>query len=405
MRIFKQSQKLNSVKYEIRGPVAEKANKMEEAGIDVLKLNIGNPAPFAFRAPQNIVDEMKANLENNEGYSHSKGIPDARLAIYEYAQKKGLPNVNVDEIFTGNGASELITMSLNALLNPGDEILVPAPDYPLWTGSVTLAGGTPVHYLCDEQSDWMPDIADLESKITPNTKGIVVINPNNPTGAVYPDEVLQKIADLAREHELILFADEIYDRILLDGYEHHSLATFAPDVFTLTFGGLSKSHMMCGFRVGWLILCGDRSRVKDYIAGLTLLASMRLCANVPGQSVIRSCLEDKSELDAMLLPGGRIYEQRDCVIDAIEDIPGLTVVRPHAAFYCFPKLDVKKFNIHDDTQFALDLLEEKHVLITSGTGFNWPTPDHFRIVTLPSVDTLAAAMKGLGEFLDGYRQK
>ena len=405
MRIFKKSQKLDSVKYEIRGPVAVKANEMIENGIDVLKLNIGNPAPFGFRAPQNIVDEMKKHLEDNEGYSHSKGLPETRQAIYEYGLKKGLPNTNTDEIFTGNGASELITMSLNALLDPGDEILVPAPDYPLWTGSVTLAGGTPVHYLCDEKSNWMPDIEDMKKKINSHTKGIVVINPNNPTGAVYPDEVLQQIADLAREHELILFSDEIYDRILMDGYEHHSLATFAPDVFTITFGGLSKSHMMCGFRIGWMILCGDRSRVKDYIAGLTTLASMRLCSNVPAQSVVKMCLEDKSELDAMLQPGGRIYEQREACINALNDIPGISVVKPHGAFYCFPKLDVDKFNIHDDTQFAIDLLEQQHVLITSGTGFNWPAPDHFRIVMLPDVDTITAAMQGLAAFLADYHQK
>jgi alanine-synthesizing transaminase len=378
---------------------------MIDQGIDVLKLNIGNPAPFGFRAPQRIVDEMKAHLEENEGYSHSKGMPETRQAIYEYGLKKGLPNINTDEIFTGNGASELITMSLNALLNPGDEILVPAPDYPLWTGSVTLGGGTPVHYLCDEKSNWMPDIEDMKKKINSHTKGIVVINPNNPTGAVYPDEVLQQIADLAREHELILFSDEIYDRILMDGYEHHSLATFAPDVFTITFGGLSKSHFMCGFRIGWMILCGDRSKVKDYIAGLTLLASMRLCSNVPAQSVVKSCLEDKSELEAMLQPGGRIYEQREATINALNEIDGVSVVKPHGAFYCFPKLDVKKFNIHDDTQFAIDLLEQQHVLITSGTGFNWPDPDHFRIVMLPDVDTITAAMKGLAAFLADYHQK
>lgn len=405
MRTFEKSQKLNSVKYEIRGPVAVKANEMIDQGIDVLKLNIGNPAPFGFRAPQRIVDEMKAHLEENEGYSHSKGMPETRQAIYEYGLKKGLPNINTDEIFTGNGASELITMSLNALLNPGDEILVPAPDYPLWTGSVTLGGGTPVHYLCDEKSNWMPDIEDMKKKINSHTKGIVVINPNNPTGAVYPDEVLQQIADLAREHELILFSDEIYDRILMDGYEHHSLATFAPDVFTITFGGLSKSHFMCGFRIGWMILCGDRSKVKDYIAGLTLLASMRLCSNVPAQSVVKSCLEDKSELEAMLQPGGRIYEQREATINALNEIDGVSVVKPHGAFYCFPKLDVKKFNIHDDTQFAIDLLEQQHVLITSGTGFNWPDPDHFRIVMLPDVDTITAAMKGLAAFLADYHQK
>ena len=405
MRTFEKSQKLNSVKYEIRGPVAVKANEMIDQGIDVLKLNIGNPAPFGFRAPQRIVDEMKAHLEENEGYSHSKGMPETRQAIYEYGLKKGLPNINTDEIFTGTGASELITMSLNALLNPGDEILVPAPDYPLWTGSVTLGGGTPVHYLCDEKSNWMPDIEDMKKKINSHTKGIVVINPNNPTGAVYPDEVLQQIADLAREHELILFSDEIYDRILMDGYEHHSLATFAPDVFTITFGGLSKSHFMCGFRIGWMILCGDRSKVKDYIAGLTLLASMRLCSNVPAQSVVKSCLEDKSELEAMLQPGGRIYEQREATINALNEIDGVSVVKPHGAFYCFPKLDVKKFNIHDDTQFAIDLLEQQHVLITSGTGFNWPDPDHFRIVMLPDVDTITAAMKGLAAFLADYHQK
>ena len=404
MKSYARSNKLNSVEYAVRGPVAAKAIEMEASGIEVLKLNIGNPAPFGFRAPQNIVDQMKAHIEDNEGYSHSKGLPDTREAIYEYAVKKGMPNVNVDEIFTGNGASELITMALNALLNPGDEVLVPAPDYPLWTGSVTLAGGTPVHYLCDEKSDWMPDIDDIKSKINSNTVGIVVINPNNPTGAIYPDEVLQQIADLAREHNLILFSDEIYDRILMDGYEHKSLCTFAPDVFTLTFGGLSKSHMMCGFRIGWLILCGRRDYVQDYIAGLTVLASMRLCSNVPAQTVVRACLEDKSELEAMLLPGGRLYEQRKVVMEGIKDIEGMSVVYPHGAFYCFPRLD-ERFNIHDDQQFALDMLEQAHVLVTHGTGFNWPNPDHFRIVMLPDTETLAAAMKNIGNFLDGYRQK
>lgn len=405
MKIYERSKKLNSVQYAVRGPVAEKANRMEMEGIDIIKLNIGNPAPFGFRAPQNIVDSMKARIEENEGYSHSKGLPEAREAIYEYAvKKKNLPNVNIDEIFTGNGASELITMSLNALLNPGDEVLVPAPDYPLWTGSVTLGGGTPVHYLCDEKSDWMPDIDDIKSKINSRTVGIVVINPNNPTGAIYPDEVLQQIADLAREHNLILFSDEIYDRILLDGYKHRSLATFAPDVFTLTFGGLSKSHMMCGFRVGWLILCGRRDHVQDYIAGLTLLASMRLCSNVPAQSIIRNCLEDQTELDAMLLPGGRIYEQREIVLNAIDEIPGLTVVRPHGAFYCFPRMD-ECFNIKNDEQFALDMLEKAHVLVTHGTGFNWPDPNHFRIVMLPGADLLAEAMKRIGGFLADYVQK
>ena len=407
MRIFERADKVRNASYEIRGPVTEMANKMSDQGIDVLKLNIGNPAIFGFRVMDKAVNVMQEKISQQiaQAYSHSKGLPEARQAILKYAVDRGMPNVNIEEIFTGNGASELITMSLNTLLNSGDEVLIPAPDYPLWTASVSVGGGAPVHYICDESSDWMPDIEDIKRKITPKTKAIVVINPNNPTGAIYPDEVLIKICDLAREHDLILFSDEIYDRIVMDGYVHKPLSSFAPDLFTVTFGGLSKSHMMCGYRLGWMILCGNREGVEDYITGLTVMASMRLCSNVPAQCVVKTCLEDKSELDAMLQPGGRIYEQRDATYNGLNSIPGVSVVKPHAAFYIFPKLDIKKFGITDDEKFAIDLLREQHVLITKGTGFAWNEPDHFRIVFLPDVQTINKAMEKLAVFLQDYHQK
>ena len=334
----------------------DEANRMQAAGIDVLKLNIGNPAPFGFHAPDEVIKDMSYNLRDTEGYSDSKGLFSARKAIMQYCQLKHIPNVGIDDIYTGNGVSELITMSMQGLLNNGDEILVPSPDYPLWTASVTLAGGTAVHYICDEQSDWYPDIDDMRSKITPNTKGIVVINPNNPTGALYPKEILEQIVDLAREFDLILFADEIYDRLVMDGRKHVALASLAPDVFTISFNGLSKSHRVAGYRIGWMCLCGRKDHVKGYIEGLNLLSSMRLCSNVPAQSIVQTSLGGYQSADELLLPGGRIYEQREYIYNALCDIPGVSVVKPKAAFYIFPKLDQEKFHIKDDEKFALDLL-------------------------------------------------
>lgn len=405
MRKFKKSSKLDNVCYDIRGPVMDEANRMISEGIDVLKLNIGNPAPFGLYAPDEIVKDMMMNLRDTEGYSDSKGLFNARKAIMQYCQLKKIPNVGMDDIYTGNGVSELITMSMQGLLDYGDEILVPAPDYPLWTASVTLAGGTAVHYICDEQSDWMPDIEDIRKKVTPRTKGIVVINPNNPTGALYPKDILEQIVQVARENDLILFADEIYDRLVMDGNEHVALASLAPDLFTISFNGLSKSHRVAGYRVGWMCLCGDKSNVQGYIEGLNLLSSMRLCSNVPAQSIIQTALGGYQSADELLVPGGRIYEQREFIYNALCDIPGISVVKPKAAFYIFPKMDVKKFNITNDEQFALDLLKEKKILITCGTGFNWGEPDHFRIVYLPNLVQLEEAMGRMKDFFSYYHQK
>lgn len=405
MRKFEKSSKLDNVCYDIRGPVMDEANRMISEGIDVLKLNIGNPAPFGLYAPDEIVKDMMMNLRDTEGYSDSKGLFNARKAIMQYCQLKKIPNVGMDDIYTGNGVSELITMSMQGLLDYGDEILVPAPDYPLWTASVTLAGGTAVHYICDEQSDWMPDIEDIRKKVTPRTKGIVVINPNNPTGALYPKDILEQIVQVARENDLILFADEIYDRLVMDGNEHVALASLAPDLFTISFNGLSKSHRVAGYRVGWMCLCGDKSNVQGYIEGLNLLSSMRLCSNVPAQSIIQTALGGYQSADELLVPGGRIYEQREFIYNALCDIPGISVVKPKAAFYIFPKMDVKKFNITNDEQFALDLLKEKKILITCGTGFNWGEPDHFRIVYLPNLVQLEEAMEHMKDFFSYYHQK
>ena len=405
MRKFEKSSKLDNVCYDIRGPVMDEANRMISEGIDVLKLNIGNPAPFGLYAPDEIVKDMMMNLRDTEGYSDSKGLFNARKAIMQYCQLKKIPNVGMDDIYTGNGVSELITMSMQGLLDYGDEILVPAPDYPLWTASVTLAGGTAVHYICDEQSDWMPDIEDIRKKVTPRTKGIVVINPNNPTGALYPKDILEQIVQVARENDLILFADEIYDRLVMDGNEHVALASLAPDLFTISFNGLSKSHRVAGYRVGWMCLCGDKSNVQGYIEGLNLLSSMRLCSNVPAQSIIQTALGGYQSADELLVPGGRIYEQREFIYNALCDIPGISVVKPKAAFYIFPKMDVKKFNITNDEQFALDLLKEKKILITCGTGFNWGKPDHFRIVYLPNLVQLEEAMERMKDFFSYYHQK
>ena len=405
MRTFGKSSKLENVCYDIRGPVMDEANRMIEEGVDILRLNIGNPAPFQFDAPDEIIHDMVYNLRNAQGYSDSRGIFSARKAIMQYCQLKGIPNVGINDIYTGNGVSELIVLAMQGLLNDGDEMLVPMPDYPLWTAAVNLAGGKAVHYVCDEQSEWNPDIEDIKKKITSKTKGIVVINPNNPTGALYPKEILEQIVQVAREHELILFADEIYDRLVMDDLEHTALASLAPDLFTISFNGLSKSHRVAGFRSGWMCLCGDKSKVKGYIEGINLLASMRLCSNVPSQYIIQTALGGYQSADELLLPGGRVYEQREFVYNALKEIPGVSVVKPKAAFYIFPKLDSKKFNIKNDEQFALDFLREKKVLIVQGTGFNWKDPDHFRIVYLPNVIELKSATDKLSDFLSTYRQK
>ena len=404
MREFKKSSKLDNVLYDVRGPVVDEALRMERAGTQVLKLNIGNPAPFGFRTPDEVVYDMSSQLTECEGYSDSKGLFSARKAIMQYAQIKGLPNVTMDDVYTGNGVSELINITMSALLDDGDEILIPSPDYPLWTACATLAGGTVVHYMCDEQADWYPDMDDIRSKITPNTKAIVIINPNNPTGALYPREVLQEIVDIAREHQLMIFSDEIYDRLVMDGLEHISIASLAPDLFCVTFSGLSKSHMIAGYRIGWMILSGNKRIAKDYIAGLNMLANMRLCSNVPAQSIVQTALWGHQSVKDYIVPGGRMYEQREYVYNALNSIDGISVVKPRAAFYIFPKLDVAKFNITDDVQFALDLLREKHLLIVQGTGFNWKQPDHFRVVYLPRIEVLTEAMGKLEDFLRYYRQ-
>lgn len=404
MRSFQKSSKLDNVLYDVRGPVVEEANRMAEAGMNILKLNIGNPAPFGFRAPEEVVYDMKQQLTDCEGYSDSRGLFSARKAIMQYAQLKKIPDVTISDIYTGNGVSELINLCMQALLDEGDEILIPSPDYPLWTATATLAGGKVVHYICDEESEWYPDMADIRSKITDRTKAIVIINPNNPTGALYPKEVLEQIVAVAREHQLMIFSDEIYDRLVMDGEEHVSIASLAPDVFCVTFSGLSKSHMVAGFRVGWMILSGRKDLAKDYIEGINMLSNMRLCSNVPAQSIVQTALGGYQSVENYIVPGGRIYEQRECIYKAVNEIPGLSVVKPKAAFYAFPKIDTKKFNIVDDEKFALDFLREKKVLIVHGGGFNWKQPDHFRIVYLPRTEVLEEAMQKLTQFLETYRQ-
>ena len=403
MRTFDKSTKLDNVLYDVRGPVVDEAARMEEEGKEILKLNIGNPYPFGFSAPQEVILDMLSNIRTSQGYSDSKGIFSARKAIMQYAQLRNIPNVSMNDIYTGNGVSELINLCMQALLDNGDEILIPAPDYPLWTATATLAGGNVVHYVCDEQSDWYPDIDDIRSKITDKTKAIVIINPNNPTGALYPKEVLEQIVELARRHELILFADEIYDRLVFDGKTHTSIASLAPDLFVVTFNGLSKSDRIAGFRSGWMVLSGDLSKGKGYIEGINMLSSMRLCANVLAQHVVAPALKNRPDVDPLLLPGGRLYEQRKCICEAIDGVDGLSVVHPEAAFYIFPRIDAKRFGIQNDEQFVLDFLREKHVLLVHGGGFNWANPDHFRIVYLPEVSVLTESMKKMDEFLEKYR--
>ena len=401
---FTKSTKLDNVLYDVRGPVVDEAARMEEQGLHILKLNIGNPAPFGFRAPDEVVTDIRSAIADSEGYSDSRGLVSARKAIMQYAQIKGIPNVDMKDIYTGNGASELIQLSLHALLNNGDEVLIPAPDYPLWTACVNLAGGKAVHYICDEESDWLPDLADMESKITDRTKAIVVINPNNPTGALYPKELLLGIVELARKHGLMIMSDEIYDRLVMDGEPHISIASLAPDLFCVTFNGLSKSHMICGFRVGWMIFSGNKELGRDYINGVNMLSNMRLCSNVPGQSIIQTALGGYQSVNEYIVPGGRIYEQREVIYEALNSIPGISAKKPKAAFYIFPKIDTKRFNITDDNRFALDLLKQKRILVVPGKGFNWPEPDHFRIVYLPRIPVLQEAANKLKDFMAVYHQ-
>lgn len=405
MRQFQKSTKLDHVLYDVRGPVVEEAARMEQNGTRVLKLNIGNPAPFGFQAPEEVIHDMQRQLTDCEGYSDSKGLFAARKAIMQYAQLKQIPNVTMEDIYTGNGVSELINLSMSALLDNGDEVLIPSPDYPLWTACVTLAGGKAVHYLCDEQSDWYPDIADIKSKVTDKTKAIVIINPNNPTGALYEKELLEQLVAVAREHELIIFSDEIYDRLVMDEEEHISVASLAPDLFCVTYSGLSKSHMIAGFRVGWMILSGNKAMAADYIQGIGMLSNMRLCSNVPAQSIVQTALGGYQSVKNYIVPGGRIYEQREYIYRALNEIPGISALKPKAAFYIFPKIDVQKFHITDDERFALDLLREKRILLIHGKGFNWQEPDHFRVVYLPRMEVLEDAVGKLSDFLSDYRQK
>lgn len=405
MRTFSKSSKLDNVLYDVRGPVVDEAARMEEEGKKILKLNIGNPAPFGFHAPDEVIEDMMSNVAVCQGYSDSRGMFSARKAIMQYYQLKGVQGVKIKDIYTGNGVSELIHLSMQALLDDGDEVLVPSPDYPLWTACVTLSGGKAVHYICDEESDWNPDIEDIKAKITDRTKAIVIINPNNPTGALYDEEVIRQIIKISLDHELILFSDEIYDRVIMDDIKHVSAASIAPpELFCVTFSGLSKSHMVAGFRIGWMLLSGAKKKAKDYIEGINMLSNMRLCSNVPAQSIVQTALGGWQSCQRYLQPGGRIYEQREYIYNALKDIPGVSVVKPKAAFYIFPKLDVEKFDITNDEQFALDLLHEKQVLIVHGGGFNWKEPDHFRIVYLPELRVLKECMNNMAEFLSGYHQ-
>ncbi|MFE2541967.1 pyridoxal phosphate-dependent aminotransferase [Actinacidiphila glaucinigra] len=401
---YKQSGKLADVCYEIRGPVIEHANALEEAGHSVLRLNTGNPALFGFEAPEEILQDIIRTLPASHGYSDSRGILSARRAVAQHYQERGLADVGVDDVFLGNGVSELVQMAVQALVDDGDEVLIPAPDFPLWTAVTNLAGGKAVHYLCDEQAEWFPDLDDIASKITSRTRALVIINPNNPTGAVYPRELLEGMLDLARRHHLVVFADEVYDKILYDDSVHHSAAQLAPDVLCLTFSGLSKAYRVAGFRSGWLVVTGPRQQAKSYLEGLTMLASMRLCPNVPAQQAIQAALGGRQSIKDLILPGGRLHEQRDKAWEKLNEIPGVSCVKPKGALYAFPRLDPKVHRIHDDEKFVLDLLLREKIQVVQGTGFNWPRPDHFRILTLPRADDLDAAISRIGRFLAGYRQ-
>lgn len=405
MYLVNKSHKLDHVGYDIRGRALTEAKRLEEEGHRILRLNIGNPAPFGFNAPEEIIRDVVVNMQNAQGYSDSQGLFAARKAVMQYCQGKGFPGVDVDDIYLGNGVSELITLSMQALLNDGDEILIPMPDYPLWTAAATLAGGRAVHYRCDEQSSWYPDMEDLEKKVSKTTKGLVIINPNNPTGSVYPREVLEELVEFARRHSLVIFADEIYDKILYDGAEHVSAASLGDDYFCVTFNGLSKAYRSAGFRAGWMVLSGPRHLGEDYIEGLTMLSNMRLCSNVPGQFAVQTALGGYQSIHDLVLPGGRLRRQRDFSYQRVEAIPGLSCVKPPGALYLFPRVDAKRFGIVDDRQFIYDFLVAEQVLLVQGTGFNWPEPDHFRIVFLPREETLGDALGRLERFLDGYRQE
>ncbi len=402
---IQKSSKLANVCYDIRGPVLDKARQMEEDGQKIIKLNIGNLAVFGFDAPDEIVQDMIRNLPSAAGYTDSKGLFAPRRAVVHYTQEKGIAGVTVDDVYLGNGASELIAMSMNALLDAGDEVLVPAPDYPLWTASVSLSGGTPVHYLCDEGAEWYPDLDDIRRKITPATRAIVIINPNNPTGALYPEPLLRELVEIARQHKLIVFADEIYDKTLYDGNVHTSIASLADDVFFVTFNGLSKNYRACGYRAGWMVVSGNKRQARDYIEGLNMLASMRLCANTPGQLAVQTALGGYQSIKDLVAPQGRLTRQRDMAYERMSAIPGVSVVKPKAALYMFPRLDPKVYPIQDDQQFAYELLAEEKVLIVQGTGFNWPQPDHFRLVFLPNTDDLGEALDRIERFLAGYRRR
>lgn len=405
MKKIQKSNKLSNVCYDIRGPIMDRARQMEEEGHKIIKLNIGNLAVFGFDAPEEIQQDMIRNLPTSAGYSDSKGIFGARKAVMHETQKQGIKGVTLDDIYLGNGASELIVMATNGLLNNGDELLLPAPDYPLWTAAVSLSGGTPVHYICDEDNGWMPSIDDIKSKITKNTKGIVVINPNNPTGALYSDELLMQIVELARKHGLIIFADEVYDKVLYDGVKHTPIGSLSEDVLTLTFNSLSKSYRSCGYRAGWLVVSGDKKPAADYIEGLNMLSNMRLCANVPGQWAIQTALGGYQSINDLVGEGGRLRKQRDLAYELITAIPGVTCVKPQAALYMFPRLDPKVYPIKDDQQFFLELLQETKVMLVQGTGFNWKTTDHFRIVFLPHEDDLREAISRIAKFLENYRNR
>lgn len=404
MKTFDKSSKLEHVAYDIRGPILDEANRMMANGEKILRLNTGNPAEFGFTAPDEVIRDLIVNARNSEAYSDSKGIFSARKAIMQYCQLKGFPHVDIDDIYLGNGVSEMISISLQALLDDGDEVLVPMPDYPLWTACISLAGGNAVHYRCDEQADWYPDIDDIKSKITSNTKAIVVINPNNPTGALYSEDLLKEIVEIARQNDLIIFADEIYDRLVMDGQKHTAIASLAPDVFCVSMNGLSKSHRICGFRVGWMVLSGPKANVRGYIEGLNMLANMRLCANVLGQHVVQTSLGGYQSVDELLMPGGRIYEQRNFIYKAVNEVPGLSAVKPTAGLYIFPKIDREMYLIDDDEQFCLELLKQEKVMLVPGKGFNWTEPDHFRIVYLPRVEELAEVQAKLTRVLSQYRR-
>jgi alanine-synthesizing transaminase len=405
MKQITKSTKLANVLYDIRGPIMDAARQMEEEGQKIIKLNLGNLAVFGFDAPEEIQRDMIRNLPNSAGYSDSKGIFGARKAVMQETQRQGIKNVTLDDIYLGNGASELITMATNALLDNGDELLLPMPDYPLWTAATSLSGGQPVHYLCDENNGWMPDLVDIRSKITPRTKAIVVINPNNPTGVLYSDDLLKEIVLIAREHGLVILADEVYDKVLYDDVKHTAIASLSNDVLTLTFNSLSKSYRSCGYRAGWLVVSGDKENAKDYVEGLNMLSNMKLCSNVPGQWAIQTALGGYQSINDLVCEGGRLRRQRDMAYELITAIPGVTCVKPVAALYMFPKLDPKIYPIADDRQFFLELLRETRVMLVQGTGFNWPAPDHFRIVFLPNTDDLLEAINRIAKFLESYRRR